>query len=340
MNVIHWFLYIHNIFFVIYSLNNINNFYNNSDYRSLINTGVDLRRGNRASWSDNSYTPKIDTQSKEEAFKILKDVEPTNKHAKDVETTIDNLLSNQVSSGSIPYNAVDAAPKIKINNEKLLIPNDVEAIDSKIELITKALKEDKITNPNVKKILETQLEDLHSTKWLRSEYHKTMEEAGFKIPDEYKDMTMLTQNNKKMLFDSKGNLLGNITGVSKEHPYIGSTGLMPYLHGTTDIGKQTQMGKTLYRAIHHGLNNAHGIPLSTRGSFAPTTIIENGVPVTRYRAKDMWNSGVNKGWFEPNTNGGYKVIKKFGGEEDWEDELDEDEIEELRRGGYVVEDLD
>jgi hypothetical protein len=41
-----------------------------------------------------------------------------------------------------------------------------------------------------------------------------------------------------------------------------------------------------------------------------------------------------------NFNFGKKGYQEGGVTEAWEDELDEDEIEELRRGGYIVEDLD
>jgi hypothetical protein len=257
--------------------------------------------------------------------------------AKKIEEDLRKLDNKRIVPDIIPYHQVDQVPQHLIEDATLLSSNNLKEIDEKIDFINKALKNPNLKNKKMIKALETQLEDLHSNKWLRTGYHKTMKEAGFKIPEEYKDMSVVTQNNIKYLFDSKGNLLGNITGVSKESPYIGSAGLMPYLHGTHDAGKQSQMAKTLYRSVHHGLYNAHGTPLQTRGNFAYTELPENGVPVRRKRASDMWNSGVAKGWFEDTGSGTYKVIKRAGG---IVTDLTHAEIQDYIKQGYIVEDVD
>ena len=278
------------------------NLYDNS---SIIN------RRNNDTFLQNTYTEPV--QEFSDALSELKKIDADNKYSKEIEEQLLKLNSNSIVPGTIPYFAVDQVPQYVINDISLLSTNDLKSIDEKINFITDALKSPNVKNKKVRTVLKNQLEDLYSNKWLRTDYHETMNEAGFKIPDEYKDMSMVTEGNIKYLFDSKGNLLGNITGVSKEHPYIGTTGLMPYLHGVTPAGKQSQMAKTLYRSVHHGLNNAHGIPLQTKGSFAYTELLDNGVPVRRKRAQDMWDSGVRKGWFEQFEPGKYKVIKEDGG---------------------------
>jgi len=294
---------------------------------------IDLRRN--VSHAQNSYTEP--QQAFDDAIKELYNTEEAGKHAKKIEESLIKLNGNRIVPGSIPYHGVDKVPQYTIEDPSLLSSNDLNEIDEKIDFVTKALKNPNLKNPKLKKSLETQLEDLHSNKWLRTGYHETMKEAGFKIPKEYEDMSMITQDNTKYLFDSKGNLIGNISGVSKEYPFIGSTGLMPHLHGTNPIGKESQMGKTLYRSIHHGLNNAHGVPLQSKGNFQSTELLENGLPVQRKRAANMWNSGVAKGWFEDTGSGTYKVIKRAGGVVT---QLTPKEIQEYINQGYIVEDAD
>lgn len=303
---------------------------------------IDLRRGNRVpewNWNVPENTYREPVQAFEDAIKELYNVEDGSKYAKDLEENLTKMQNKRLVPDIIPYSQVDQVPQYAIDDPTLLSTNDLKEIDEKINFIRTALTNPNLKNKKVIKSLEGQLEDLYSNKWLRTDYHSTMEEAGFKIPEEYKDMSMITQNGIKYLFDNKGQLLGNITGVSKDNPYIGSTGLMPYLHGTNELGKQSQMGKTLYRSVHHGLNNAHGIPLKTRGSFADTELIENGLPIKRKRAANMWESGVRRGWFENIGGNSYKVIKEDGGTMDFFDDYESELPQKKQKYGGNISNL-
>jgi len=70
-----------------------------------------------------------------------------------------------------------------------------------------------------------------------------------------------------------------------------------------------RFGEALYRGVHHGIKDTRG-GIGTREHFAQTSLIDprTGLPVSRYRAKDYWESQMR----QVNDKGVAKAGRMYG----------------------------
>ncbi len=276
------------------------------------------------------------------------------------------------TTGKIRYDRTDIdyqnLPTIK--DKKYIIDNNEldEQLNAYEEAYSKMPKGS--ANP-VHLDIQNRLEDLRSTKWLRTEYAAELKAAGLK-PSEIENITVITSadNRSKSFVNKDGKVIATLDFYEnlingKPFSSISQTGVPQIFHsynlkasgfknwdeaedaltkrymseglnsaaaknkaaakiGFLQSNNNNKLGEALYRGVHHGIKDTRG-GIGTRQLFAETDLAD---PVTksivsRYRAKDYWNSqmkqindaGIAKAGYDPNIlNSPIFVLRKNGGD--------------------------
>lgn len=128
-------------------------------------------------------------------------------------------LSTRNTSGTIGYSDVDD-PSVYTITDMNMIPK-TEDLDDMIAAYEKAYKE---ASGGLKDELEMQLEDLRSTKWLRTEYVKELKAEGLN-PTEIEKVTIISNSsNQKNLIKGNGEVIGTLN-VGKGKLSTGESGI-------------------------------------------------------------------------------------------------------------------
>lgn len=200
--------------------------------------------------------------------------------------------------GYIGYSSTNDPSIYSVKDKNSLIDTKNIDYDSDIvayEKLRKLAKDNNgIVSRDIKKAIDHRLEDLHSTKFLQTKFRTENVREGFNPTIDGLQM-YTSKNGQKHLVDTDGRIYGTLSAYEgDQHFDIGSTGVDSRYHGSSELGKQNNLGEALYRGAHHGYNNTHGKPLVTSGGFVSTTVEQGGVNVTRKRAQDFWDKQIDQ----------------------------------------------
>jgi hypothetical protein len=150
-------------------------------------------------------------------------------------------LSTKNTSGTIEYHDVDD-PRVHTVTDTNMIP-ETDDLDDLIAAYEKAYKE---ASGGLKDELQTQLEDLKSTKWLRTEYAKELRAEGLN-PTEIEKVTVISNSpNQKNLIKGNGEVIGTLNigkgtlSTGEAGMKIGSSGVAHRFHPYRVGGKHSK----------------------------------------------------------------------------------------------------
>jgi hypothetical protein len=116
------------------------------------------------------------------------------------------------ATGSIRYDYVEE-PRIHTLKDKSIIPKTKD-LDKQIDIYEKAIK--KLSDGELKTSLTTKLEDLKSTKWIRTEYAKELKAKGLN-PNQIEEASIISNSpdgGQKQLIDKDGNVIGTLNAYN------------------------------------------------------------------------------------------------------------------------------